>query len=52
MIYIWELLYSFQNLIVSQELGNGEGTAKWMLDEIANSESDAERSLMHRFVLG
>ena len=37
---------------MAQELGNGEGTSKWMLDEIANSESEAERSFMHRFVLG
>ncbi|KAK9134557.1 hypothetical protein Syun_013887 [Stephania yunnanensis] len=25
-----------------------EGTAKWLLDEIARRETDAERSLMHR----
>ncbi|KAI5078481.1 hypothetical protein GOP47_0006152 [Adiantum capillus-veneris] len=34
---------------VKKELGNGEGTAKWLLDEIADRESDAERSFMHRF---
>ncbi|KAK9096999.1 hypothetical protein Sjap_022496 [Stephania japonica] len=27
----------------------GEGTAKWLLDAIARKETDAERSLMHRF---
>ncbi|KAK9114602.1 hypothetical protein Syun_021399 [Stephania yunnanensis] len=26
-----------------------EGTAKWLLDELARRETDAERSLMHRF---
>ncbi|KAK9163424.1 hypothetical protein Syun_004326 [Stephania yunnanensis] len=29
--------------------GKSEGTAKWLLDEIARRETDAERSLMHRF---
>ncbi|MCO5597363.1 hypothetical protein L7F22_051439 [Adiantum nelumboides] len=34
---------------VKKELGSGEGTAKWLLDEIGDRESDAERSFMHRF---
>ncbi|KAH7423050.1 hypothetical protein KP509_12G037200 [Ceratopteris richardii] len=34
---------------LKKNLGNGEGTAKWLLDEIGNRESDAERSFMHRF---
>lgn len=32
-----------------QAIGDGKGTAKWLLEEIARCESDAERSLMHRF---
>ncbi|XP_058080446.1 alpha-glucan water dikinase 2-like isoform X2 [Magnolia sinica] len=32
-----------------QGAGNGNGTVKWLLDEIAEKEKDAERSLMHRF---
>lgn len=28
---------------------DGRGTIKWLLDEIAEREKDAERSLMHRF---
>eukprot|EP00249_Psilotum_nudum_P023740 c28967_g1_i1 orf=621-4901(-) len=37
------------NVKIVKDLGDGEGTAKWLLDEIANRESDAERSLMHRY---
>eukprot|EP00250_Pteridium_aquilinum_P019663 c24519_g4_i1 orf=33-4475(-) len=32
-----------------KDVGDGEGTAKWLLHEIADRESDAERSFMHRF---
>lgn len=31
-----------------QALGDGSGTAKAFLEDIANQESEAERSLMHR----
>lgn len=36
---------------VKKDLGDGQGTAKWLLEEIGGCESDAERSLMHRFNL-
>ncbi|KAK9169645.1 hypothetical protein Syun_001785 [Stephania yunnanensis] len=36
----------FVNLFHRLQLS--EGTAKWLLDEIARRETDAERSLMHR----
>ncbi|GBG63702.1 hypothetical protein CBR_g39013 [Chara braunii] len=36
---------------VAQHVSDGKGTCKWLLDQIADSESDAERSLMHRFNL-
>lgn len=29
--------------------GDGQGTAKWFLEEIGKRESDAEKSFMHRF---
>ncbi|XP_006841018.2 alpha-glucan water dikinase, chloroplastic isoform X1 [Amborella trichopoda] len=32
-----------------KDAGNGEGTAKALLDRISELESDAERSFMHRF---
>lgn len=35
----------------SQAVGNGEGTAKEFLEDIASQESEAERSLMHRCVI-
>lgn len=34
-----------------QALGDGRGTAKAFLEEIASQESEAERSLMHRCVV-
>eukprot|EP00252_Welwitschia_mirabilis_P003710 TRINITY_DN1376_c0_g2_i2.p1 TRINITY_DN1376_c0_g2~~TRINITY_DN1376_c0_g2_i2.p1 ORF type:complete len:1219 (-),score=310.92 TRINITY_DN1376_c0_g2_i2:176-3832(-) len=30
---------------------DGDGIVKWLLDEIAEKESDAERSFMHRFTI-
>lgn len=36
------------SLIPEQAQGDGKGTAKQVLDAIAEKESDAERSLMHR----
>lgn len=35
-----------------QALGDGKGTAKAFLEDIASQESEAERSLMHRWVTG
>ena len=32
-------------------MGDGKGTAKDFLQAIASQESEAERSLMHRFVI-
>lgn len=32
-----------------KDAGDGKGTAKGLLDRIAELESEAERSLMHRF---
>lgn len=34
----------------AQALGDGKGTAKAFLEDIASQESEAERSLMHRWV--
>eukprot|EP00262_Sarcandra_glabra_P002082 TRINITY_DN1233_c0_g1_i1.p1 TRINITY_DN1233_c0_g1~~TRINITY_DN1233_c0_g1_i1.p1 ORF type:complete len:1466 (+),score=298.47 TRINITY_DN1233_c0_g1_i1:171-4568(+) len=35
--------------MVKKDLGDGKGIAKALLDKIAEMESEAERSLMHRF---
>lgn len=34
-----------------QAVGDGKGTAKEFLEDIASQESEAERSLMHRCVI-
>ena len=33
-------------------MGDGSGTAKALLDSIADEETEAQRSLMHRFNIG
>eukprot|EP00850_Spirogloea_muscicola_P002179 SM000008S22268 [mRNA] locus=s8:686800:696461:- [translate_table: standard] len=33
-------------------VGDGKGTARWLLDQIADQETEAQRSLMHRFNIG
>ncbi|KAK9160666.1 hypothetical protein Syun_007007 [Stephania yunnanensis] len=45
---LWRLRDPEAHLISLKELmDQSEGTAKWLLDEIAHRETDAERSLMH-----
>jgi hypothetical protein len=42
----FDFLYILLNKI--KDAGDGKGTAKGLLDRIAELESEAERSLMHR----
>lgn len=39
------------NCSVWKDYGDGKGTAKHLLDKIANLESEAQKSFMHRSVL-
>lgn len=47
----------FPNIMIStfysplKDFGDGKGTAKALLDKIANMESEAQKSFMHRSVL-
>uniref|UniRef100_A0A1D1ZGH5 Alpha-glucan water dikinase, chloroplastic n=1 Tax=Anthurium amnicola TaxID=1678845 RepID=A0A1D1ZGH5_9ARAE len=41
--------FSNESMKTKKEAGDGRGTAKDLLEKIAEMESDAERSLMHRF---
>eukprot|EP00897_Mesotaenium_endlicherianum_P000721 jgi/Mesen1/1064/ME000123S00237 len=44
--------YAGLKAIKVKDAGDGSGTAKALLDEIVDQESEAERSLMHRFNIG
>lgn len=35
----------------SKDFGDGKGTAKFLLDKIADMESEAQKSFMHRYVI-